>query len=1032
MRNLTEISLNNKNLVWYFIVVVFIAGIFSYTKLGRMEDPSFTIRQMVVSVAWPGATAEQMEEQVTDKIEKKLQDTPGLDYVKSFSRQGEAVIYVNLRDDIDSDKIRPTWLEVRNMVEDIKKDLPEGIYGPYYNDRFDDVYGSIYAVTGDGYSYEEMREKAEKVRRMLLNIDSVSKVELIGEQPEKIYIETPREKLSELGISAQDIANAVKAQQQMTPAGMIETQTDNVYVRLSGQFDDLEALKNMPINAGGRILRLSDIATVERRSVEPAEPKMFYEGQPAIGLAVSMEAGGNILTLGDNLNNAVAQVQKSLPAGLEMHKIADQPQVVKDSISEFVGSLRDAVIIVLAVSFLSLGWRTGMVVAGCIPLVIAGVFVGMEAFGIDLHKVSLGALIIALGLLVDDAIIAVEMMSVKLEEGVDRFHAACYAYRATAMPMLSGTLITCAGFIPVEFSAGLAAEFCSALFPVIGMALILSWIVSVMVAPLYGYKMIKVKIKRDADGKIDPYQSRFYQLFRKILVFCLTHRKKVLAATVAVFAVSIFCLRFVSQEFFPPSQRPELVVEMTLPEGASLKATEEQAKKLSDLLNQEQDKIDNYAYYTGQGSPRFVLTFEPVLPKDNYAQFVITAKDVESREYLSNKLQDVLNKDFPNVQSNIKFLQMGPPAAYPVMFRVSGYDEDKVKALSEQVAAKMRADNNIYNVNFDWQEKSKAVHLQLDQDKLRSMGISTQSAAQTLYTELTGATAAQYYTGDRTIDIVMRLPEGDRDGLDKLKSLPIYLGQYGYVPLEQIAKISYEAEDGTIWRRDLKPTVTVNASIYSGTANDATEKVYNELADLQKDLPFGYSIEPDGAMADSEKSIGHLLKPLPVMALVILTILMFQLRSIQLVIITALTAPLGLIGVSFGMLLFNKPIGFVAMLGILALSGMIIRNSIILIDQIKKHLAAGEKPWDAIIDSAVLRFRPIMLTAAAAVLGMVPLVPSSLWGSMAIAISCGLVVATVLTLLILPTMYAAWFKITPDSENKTADIDKNKLDINKI
>ena len=1032
MRNLTEISLNNKNLVWYFIVVVFIAGIFSYTKLGRMEDPSFTIRQMVVSVAWPGATAEQMEEQVTDKIEKKLQDTPGLDYVKSFSRQGEAVIYVNLRDDIDSDKIRPTWLEVRNMVEDIKKDLPEGIYGPYYNDRFDDVYGSIYAVTGDGYSYEEMREKAEKVRRMLLTIDSVSKVELIGEQPEKIYIETPREKLSELGISAQDIANAVKAQQQMTPAGMIETQTDNVYVRLSGQFDDLEALKNMPINAGGRILRLSDIATVERRSVEPAEPKMFYEGQPAIGLAVSMEAGGNILTLGDNLNNAVAQVQKSLPAGLEMHKVADQPQVVKDSISEFVGSLRDAVIIVLAVSFLSLGWRTGMVVAGCIPLVIAGVFVGMEAFGIDLHKVSLGALIIALGLLVDDAIIAVEMMSVKLEEGMDRFHAACYAYRATAMPMLSGTLITCAGFIPVEFSAGLAAEFCSALFPVIGMALILSWIVSVMVAPLYGYKMIKVKIKRDADGKIDPYQSRFYQLFRKILVFCLTHRKKVLAATVAVFAVSIFCLRFVSQEFFPPSQRPELVVEMTLPEGASLKATEEQAKKLSDLLNQEQDKIDNYAYYTGQGSPRFVLTFEPVLPKDNYAQFVITAKDVESREYLSNKLQDVLNKDFPDVQSNIKFLQMGPPAAYPVMFRVSGYDEDKVKALSEQVASKMRADSNIYNVNFDWQEKSKAVHLQLDQDKLRSMGISTQSAAQTLYTELTGATAAQYYTGDRTIDIVMRLPEGDRDGLDKLKSLPIYLGQYGYVPLEQIAKISYEAEDGTIWRRDLKPTVTVNASIYSGTANDATEKVYNELADLQKDLPFGYSIEPDGAMADSEKSIGHLLKPLPVMALVILTILMFQLRSIQLVIITALTAPLGLIGVSFGMLLFNKPIGFVAMLGILALSGMIIRNSIILIDQIKKHLAAGEKPWDAIIDSAVLRFRPIMLTAAAAVLGMVPLVPSSLWGSMAIAISCGLVVATVLTLLILPTMYAAWFKITPDSENKTADIDKNKLDINKI
>lgn len=1033
MRNLTEVSLKNKNLVWYFIIMVFIAGIFSYTRLGRMEDPSFTIRQMVVTVAWPGATASQMEEQVTDKIEKKLQDTPGLDYVKSFSRQGEAVIYVNLRDDIDSDKIRPTWLEVRNMVEDIKKDLPDGVYGPYYNDRFDDVYGSIYAVTGDGYSYEEMRQKAEKIRRMLLTIDSVSKVELVGEQPEKIYVEIAKEKLSELGISPQDVANSIKAQQQMTPSGMIDTETDNVYVRLSGQFDDVEALKNMPINAGGKILRLGDIASVERRSSEPAEPKMFYEGQPAIGLAVSMESGGNILTLGDNLTSAVDQVQKALPAGLEIHKVADQPQVVKDSISEFVGSLRDAVIIVLAVSFLSLGWRTGMVVAGCIPLVIAGVFVAMEALGIDLHKVSLGALIIALGLLVDDAIIAVEMMSVKLEEGLDRFHAACYAYRATAMPMLSGTLITCAGFIPVEFSDGLAAEFCSALFPVIGIALILSWIVSVMVAPLYGYKLIKVKIKRDADGKIDPYQSRFYQLFRKVLVFCLTHRKKVLAATVAVFAVSIFCLRFISQEFFPPSQRPELVVEMTLPEGSSLKATEEQAKKLSDLLNQEQDKIDNFAYYTGQGSPRFVLTFDPVLPRDNYAQFIITAKDVEARQYLSDKLQTVLDQDFPAVQSNIKFLQMGPPADYPVMIRVSGYDEDKVKDIAEQVAGVMRQDSNIYNVNMDWHEKSKAVHLQLDQDKLRSMGISSQAVAQTLYTELTGATAAQYYTGDRTIDIVLRLDEQDRDGLDKLRSLPVYLGQYGYVPLEQIAKVSYEAEDGIIWRRDLKPTITVQGSIHQGTANDATQKVYDKLASLQQGLPFGYSIEPDGAMADSETAIGHLLKPLPVMAVVILTILMFQLRSIQLVIITALTAPLGLIGVSFGMLLFNKPIGFVAMLGILALSGMIIRNSIILIDQIKKHLAAGEKPWDAIIDSAVLRFRPIMLTAAAAVLGMVPLVPSSLWGSMAIAISCGLIVATVLTLLILPTMYAAWFKIAPDSENKAKnDIDKDRLDTEKV
>ena len=690
----------------------------------------------------------------------------------------------------------------------------------------------------------------------------------------------------------------------------------------------------------------------------------------------------------------------------------------ENSIDEFVGSLREAVIIVLAVSFLSLGVRTGLVVAGCIPLVIAGVFVGMEITGIDLHKVSLGALIISLGLLVDDAIIAVEMMSVKLEEGLSRFEAACYAYRATAMPMLSGTLITCAGFIPVAFSNGAASEFCRALFPVVGMALILSWFVSVMVAPLYGYKIIKVKIKRDNDGKINPYQSRFYQVFRKILHLCLTHRWKVLAGTVGVFIVSLYCMSFVKQEFFPPSLRPELVVELTLPEGSSLKATEAQAQKLAQVLNEESDKINNFAYYTGQGSSRFVLQFEPVLPKDNYAQFIITAKDVDAREYLREKLAQTLNEQFPEVQSNIKLIEMGPPADYPVMFRVSGYDTDKVKEIAGQVADVMRSDSNIYNVNFDWQEKAKTVHLEFDQDKLRSMGISSQAVAQTLYTEITGATAAQFYTGDRTIDIVMRLKDDDRDKLDEIRNLPIYLGQYGYVPLEQVAKISYRAEDGVIWRRDLKPTIKVQGNIYAGTANDATNKVAAQLKEIENNLPLGYSIHVDGNVENSEKSLKYLSEPLPVMLLVIITILMFQLRSVQLMVITALTAPLGIIGVSFGMLIFDKPIGFVAILGILALSGMIIRNSIILIDQIKKHMADGEKPWDAIIDSAVLRFRPIMLTAAAAILGMMPLVSSPLWGSMAIAISCGLLMATVLTLLILPTIYAAWFKITPDSENK--------------
>ena len=715
-------------------------------------------------------------------------------------------------------------------------------------------------------------------------------------------------------------------------------------------------------------MRLADIAKVERRYVEPAEPKMFYNGKPAIGLAVSMEAGGNILTLGNNLQNTIEEVQKYIPTGLEINQVSNQPQVVKDSIDEFVGSARSNYHRIGS-QFFEL--RTQNRYGGC-RLYTSCYFRRICCYGplgIDLHKVSLGALIISLGLLVDDAIIAVEMMSVKLEEGLDRFSAACYAYKATAMPMLSGTLITCAGFIPVAFADGLASEFCSALFPVIAIALILSWIVSVMVAPLYGYKIIKVKVKKDEKGNVDPYQSKFYTFFRKILCYCLTHKKIILSSTVVIFAISIYCMKFISQEFFPPSQRPELVVELTLPEGSSIKATEEQAEKLAAILSEEQDKIDNFAYYTGQGSPRFVLTFDPVLPKDNYAQFVITAKDVEAREYLNQKLFKILNEDFPAVQSNIKFLQMGPPADYPVMIRVSGYDVDKVKNIADEVAMKMRQDSNIYNVNFDWQEKAKTLHLELDQDKLRAMGISSRMVAQTLYTELTGATAAQFYQGDRTIDIVMRLSDDDRDNLEKVRNLPIYLGQYGYVPLEQIAKISYHAEDGVIWRRDLKPTITVRGSIYQGTANDATEKIYNQLADLQKDLPFGYSIEPDGAMSDSQTAMEHLLKPIPVMVIAVITILMFQLRSVQLMIMTVLTAPLGLIGVSFGMLLFDKPIGFVAVLGILALFGMIIRNSIILIDQIKKHMLDGEKPWNAIIDSAVLRFRPIMLTAAAAILG---------------------------------------------------------------
>ena len=1011
MRNLTEISLKHKGLVWYFILVVFIGGIFSYGKLGRMEDPDFTIRQMVVSVAWPGATAQQMEEQVTDKLEKKLQDVPGLKELKSYSREGQAVIYVTLDDDVAKEDIRPTWRDARNLCEDEKRSLPTGVYGPYYNDRFDDVFGSVYAVTGDGWSYEEMREQAEKTRRALLAVENVQKVELIGVQPEKIYVEAARERLAELGIPPDAILAAIRTQEEMTPAGMIETQTDNVYVRVSGAFDDLEAIRALPIAAGGRTFRLGDVASVTRRYAEPAEPKMYFNGEPAVGIAVSMRPGGNILTLGKDLQKKIAALKDDLPLGLEIHQVSDQPQVVAESIDDFVDTLREAVIIVLAVSFLTLGLRTGFVVACCIPLVLTGVFLFMYGAGIDLQKVSLGALIISLGLLVDDEIIAVEMMSVKLEEGLDRFSAASHAFRATALPMLTGTLITCAGFIPVAFSKGMAAEFCASLFPVIAAALLLSWIVSVMVAPLLGYHIIRIEPKRDEKGEALLHQGRFYRVFRRVLEAFLAHRRLVLGVTALVFAASIALLGACRQDFFPPSLRPEIIVEMHLAEGSSMKNTDGEAKRFAAFLDGLADEYRNYSVYVGEGAPRFVLTFEPVLAADNYAQFVIVANDKESREDLTAKIRTELSENFPNVRANLKFIQTGPPAAYPVMLRVEGEDKEKVMSLANEVADLVASDANTRDVNLDWQEKSKVLHLALDQDKLKALGLSTQMVQQMLYTELAGVKAAELYEGDRTVDIVLRLREEARDDLSRLEELPIYLPQTGYVPLAQVAKISYDAENGIIWRRDLKPAVTVRADIIAGTPTDAAKKAYAATKELRESLPAGYAIEPDGSLADSEDSMRYLLAPVPAMIFLIMTLLIFQVREGRAMLITLLTAPLGVIGVACGMFLTGEPIGFVADLGILALSGMIIRNSVILIDQIQKHIEAGEAPWQAVIDSAVLRFRPIMLTAAAAILGMIPLMTSSFWGPMAVAIASGLLVATVLTLLVLPVMYVVVYRV---------------------
>lgn len=1007
MRNLTEVSLKNRALVWYFIIVTAIGGIFFYFKLGRMEDPNFTINQMVVTAAWPGASADQMEQQVTDKLESKFRDIPGVKEITSNTRAGTSVVYVTLRDDVDRSTIRDTWRDVRGFGNDVQSELPSGVYGPYYNDRFDDVFGSVYAITGDGYSMEELRQAAEKIRRQLATIDKVQKVKLLGVQTEKVYVEIESAKLAELGISPTVLANALKSQNEMTPSGMIETSTDNVYLRYSGIFDDENAVKNTPIQANGKTFYLGDIATVERRYAEPGDTAMYYNGQPAVGIAVSMEDGGNIITLGNELKTAMIGIQSEMTAGLEIHQVSDQPKVVEESIDDFVSTLREAVIIVLAVSFLSLGLRTGMVVAGCIPLVLAAVFCGMYIFGIDLHKVSLGALIISLGLLVDDAIIAVEQMSVQLERGHSRFDAACHAFRATAKPMLTGTLITCAGFIPVSFSKGMAAEFCSSLFPVIGMALVISWIVSVMIAPLFGYYLIKPAAKADED---EMYQSRFYLAFRGLLNWFLEHRKIVLATTAGLFALSIAMMGMIKQEFFPPSIRPEIIIDMELPEGSSLKASGQAASRFAQFLDENSEEIENYTYYVGEGAPRFVLTVDPKLPTDNLSQFVIVAKDADNRDALTAKLRDYLAENIPEVKTNISVIQTGPPAPYPIMLLVSGYDKDKVRDIASQVADRVAQDPNNTDINMDWNEKSKVLHLEFDQAKLRALGLSPQAVAQTVYTEVSGASAAQLYSGDRTIDIQLRLADTDRQDLSQIKNLPVYSAG-GYVPLEQLAKISYEAEDSLIKRKNMQPTITVQANIKEGTANDATQKAYDAVKDIRDELPFGYKITVGGSLEDSEDSMKYLLIPIPAMIFIIMTLLMFQLRSGKDMILTLLTAPLGLIGVVAGMLLLNQAMGFVAILGVMALSGMIIRNSVILIDQIQKHIEAGEAPIDAIVDSAVLRFRPIMLTAAAAILGMLPLMTSSFWGPMAVAIASGLLIATILTLLVLPVMYAVTYKI---------------------
>jgi len=1009
--NLTEWALAHKELMYFFITIIIVMGILSYRSMGRLEDPDFTIKQMVVSATWPGASAKQVEEQVTDKIEKKLQNTPGLDYIKSYSQPGTTTIFVYLKDTVPAKDVKAAWVEVRNLAKELDGSLPDGVVGPTFNDHFDDVFGNIYALTGDGYSYEEMREKAEKIRRTLTSIHNVKKVELVGVQNEKIYVEVDNSKLAQIGIDPQLITTAVQSQNAMNPAGMIESQYDNVHLRVTGMFENLENLRNLPIRSNDRTFRLGDIAKIERGYSDPPDPKMFYNGQPAIGIQVSMEKGGNILELGENLNKTVAKLKKNLPAGFELHTVADQPKVVTASIDEFVKSLMEAIVIVLIITFISLGTRSGLVVALCIPLVILATFAGMKLFGIDLQKISLGALIIALGLLVDDAMIAVEMMVVKLEEGWDSFRAACYAYTSTAFPMLTGTLITCAGFIPIGFAKGNASEFVGSIFSVVTIALLISWVVAVTITPMLGYQLIKLTRKEEHH---DLYDSKFYRKFKGLLEWCLINRKIVLIATLASFIGSIFLLGLAKQEFFPASNRPELIIDLRLPEGSSITAMEKETEKFAQEL-QDDTNIVSFAYYVGQGSARFVLTAEQQLPTSNFAQFIIVAKDAQSRVELTKKIEQLLTDKYTALRGVCKVLQTGPPDPYPVALRISGDEKDKVREIAAKIKEEMGYHEGLRNINMDWDEKDKVMHLDIDQDKARMLGIDSKYLSSSLQLQLSGLSVAEFRENDKTVSIVFRGDSQERKDLDHIKDLNIHIGNGKYVVLDQIAKIHYEAEEGLIWRRDLKPSITVQATVAPGvTGNDVTKKIYDNLKTLRDDLPPGYSIDIGGPLEQSNKSGGFILEMVPIMLITISMLLMFQLQSISKMVMTLMTAPLGIIGVILALLLSGRPMGFVVQLGILALSGIIMRNSVILIDQIDRNSKAGNSMWDAIIKATVTRFRPIMLTAAAAILAMIPLFSSVFWGPMAVAIAGGLFGATILTLLVLPAMYAAWYKVQPE------------------
>lgn len=1006
--NLAEWAIRHKQIVYFFIIAIITGGLWSYFHLGRSEDPDFTIRQAVVTAAWPGASAQQITQQVTDPLEKKLQDTKGLDYIKSFTHDGKTVIYVNLKDSVPKEEMQTRWHEIRNLVNDEWGSLPSGVMGPYINDRFDDVYGSIYAVTGDGFSYEEKRKYAENIRRRLTGVEDVQKVELLGVQKQEIYVEMDQNKLASFGMRPSDVFAMLQQQGAMMPAGMIHTDSRNVAIRVEGLLDTVESLKELPIHVGERSFHLGDVATVTQMYADPETSLMYFNGKPAVGIAVSMAPGGNNLVLGKNLEREIEKEKAELPAGLDIEQVADQPSVVNDSIHEFTKSLLEAIVIVMAASFLSLGFWSGIVLALCIPVVVCASFIYMKWQGIDLHIVSLGTLIVSLGLLVDDAIIVIEMMQVKLEEGMDRLAAAQAAYKGCAKPMLAGTLITAAGFIPVGFAAGQTAEYVGAFFWVIASTLLLSWVASIFVSPVLGYRFIRVK----AGEKKSAFADRAYRLFYKAIAWCIRFKKTVIIGTAAIFAGTVALIPFVNQEFFPDSVRPEIILDVNLPSGASIKETKEVMAGIADNLYGD-DRVSSFSTYIGDSAPRFILLFDPLAPEDSHGQMILVARDSKVRDSLRDDTLAFIAEQYPDARAHARLITTGPPAEYPIMLRLSGKNVEDTVKFAKEAAALVSQYPGMKNVSMDWPEETPVVRLKIDQDKVRKLGGDNYSISRDLYVKLSGYKVAESYQGNQLVPISFRLEGSNAARLADLSSLPVHVGSGRYVPLGEIADISYENETSTIWRRDLHPTITIRGETGGDkTADSVVNELYDRtLKDFREHLPDGYTLEKGGAIENSEKSVQYLAAPVPIMIFLILMILMFELDKIPLMVIAGITGPLGLIGAILSLFLTRQPMGFVSIVGMLALSGMVVRNSIILLDQIRQHLADGKKPYDAVIESAALRFRPIMLSSVTDVLGFVPLIPSPFWRPLAVSFIGGLLLATAIGLLVVPALYCWYYKV---------------------